>query len=66
MLEHQKNILLGVSSNKALFRKELIKSRSWLNESERKKILMWVKENFAHTHSDVIMDVFNPDYDYSS
>lgn len=56
MLEHQKMVLKGVSSDKALFRKELKKSLLWLNEKEQKLLSKWVKENFAHLHADVIMD----------
>lgn len=66
MLEHQKKVLTSVSFDKPLFRKELIKSLSWLNEEEQIQLAKWVKENFAHLHSDIIMDVFYPKYDYAS
>ena len=66
MLEHQKIVLQGVSNDKYLFRKELIKSLSWLNENDKQKLIKWVKEQFAHLHADVIMDVLYPKYDYAS
>lgn len=66
MLEQQKMVLDGVSFDKVLFRKELIKSLSWLDEVEQKKLVKWVKEKYAHQHADVIMGVFYPKYNYAS
>lgn len=66
MLEHQKIVLQGVSYDKYLFRKELIKSLSWLNKSDQQTLIKWVKEKFASRHADVIIDVLYPKYDYAS
>ena len=66
MLEHQKIVLQGVSYDKYLFRKELVKSLSWLNNEEQKQLAKWVKENFIHQHTETIMDVFYPKYEYAS
>lgn len=66
MLEHQKKVLKSVSFDKTLFRKELIKSLSWLNNKEQIQLAKWVRENFAHLHANIIMDVCHPKYDYAS
>lgn len=46
MLEHQKKVLKGVSFDKALFNKELIKSHLWLNAIDQRKLSAWVLITF--------------------
>jgi len=57
MLEIQKKVLAGVSSDKGLFRKELIKSYKWLNAIELKELKKWVMDKFYHIHKDIINEV---------
>ena len=64
MLDHQKIVLKGVSSNKELFKKELIKSLTWLNFYEVKKLKKWVIDNFGDIHPEIIQDVINMKYEY--
>jgi hypothetical protein len=58
MLEHQKIVLEQVSTNKELFKKELVKSFEWLKTYEFFKLRKWVKDRFGRTHSEVIADVY--------
>jgi type IV secretory pathway TrbF-like protein len=58
MLEHQKYVLKNVSSDKRLFRKELLKSFKWLNDIETVILIEWVKNNFMDTHYEIISEVF--------
>ena len=57
MLEHQKMVLKGVFDNKYLFKKELIKSMSWLNKNDQILLKMWIYKNFRDQHPDIINDV---------
>jgi hypothetical protein len=66
MLEHQKMVLKGISFDKTLFKKELIKSLSWLSKEEQTKLLTWVKENFSYKYADVIIDVFYSNFEIAS
>ncbi len=61
MLEHQKTVLKGVSNNKQLFKKELVKSLGWLNNSELTVFIKWVNDNYYNLHGDVINEVFEVD-----
>lgn len=60
MLEHQKIVLNGVSEDKSLFKKELLKSLAWLNADEQEQLGHWVRENFKDTHKDIINDLMCP------
>nr|WP_321409372.1 hypothetical protein [uncultured Carboxylicivirga sp.] len=66
MLEHQMKVLTSVSGNPKLFKKELAKSRQWLNAEEQKLLINWVKENYGNDHSDTISEFVNSSYDYAS
>ena len=66
MLEHQKKILEAVSYDKALFRKELIKSQAWLNSNELTQLRIWVRQRFFDMHADVITDLLYPKYNFAS
>ena len=57
MLDHQKIILIAVSGNKDLFRKELIKSMLWLDEPDQLKLKKWLHEKFWDEHSEIISEV---------
>ncbi len=56
MIEHQKQVLKGISNsmNKSLFKKELIKSLLWLKGNEQNEFVNWVKRNFYNDFRDVI------------
>ena len=47
MLEHQMKVLLGVAKNPHLFRKELIKSFTWLSVEELEVLRKWIKSEFG-------------------
>ncbi|MFW6227243.1 MAG: hypothetical protein ACOC31_03980 [Bacteroidota bacterium] len=54
MLEHQMIVLSNVSTDKRLFKKELIKSLKWLDPIDCTKLLDWVETKYGHLHKDVI------------
>lgn len=56
MLEHQKLVLQNVAWNQDLFRKELLKSLSWLNEEEQEQLYIWLSKNFDY-YNDIIQEV---------
>ena len=59
MLEFCKDVLLRVSFNRILFRKELVKSVRWLNKRERVMLRVWCISTFGHLYRDVIIEAFN-------
>lgn len=58
MLEHQKIVLSGVEDNSQLFRKELLKSLSWLDDKEQDSLENWVRKKYYQVHSKTIDEVF--------
>jgi hypothetical protein len=62
MLEHQKLLLEKLSTDKASFKKELIKSFMWLKSYEIFNLLKWVKEKYGTTHQKIIEDVYSDFY----
>ena len=58
MLNYTETILLKVSFNKELFRKELNKSVKWLERNEIKALQIWCILNFGTLYMDVINEVF--------
>ena len=58
MLEFSKKILGKVSFDKKLFRKELHKCATWLNNKEGISLKIWALSAFAH-YKDIILDVFD-------
>lgn len=56
MLEHQITVLRGVSQDKYLFRKELLKSMSWLNAEDQTNLLRWVCENYQSQHPEILKE----------
>jgi len=57
MLEHQMTVLRGVSHDKALFRKELIKSMAWLDSHEQTQLRRWVSEHYQSVHPEIIKEL---------
>ncbi|NJM16554.1 MAG: hypothetical protein HC896_15320 [Bacteroidales bacterium] len=60
MLEHQMKVLKGVAEDARLFRKELIKSKKWLNQGELLKLKKWLFTNFGPKHHEIVNDVLQP------
>ncbi len=58
MLEHQKKVLLGVEKNPNRFKKEMIKSLTWLSREEAVDLYKWVKEEFGIRYSKLLSEVF--------
>nr|WP_321452327.1 hypothetical protein [uncultured Carboxylicivirga sp.] len=66
MLECCKTVLNGVHEDKFLFRKELIKSLSWLNAEDQHKLQIWVRDHYYCEHADVIEEILNTKYNFAS
>ncbi len=58
MFEYTKEILMKVSFDKGLFRKELKKAVKWLKSEERSMLMLWCVTTFGHRYMDVITEVF--------
>jgi hypothetical protein len=58
MLEHQKNLLEGISYDEELFRKEIIKSFRFLKSFEILQLHFWLKKNYGNSHGEIIKDIF--------
>ena len=57
MLELSKKVLYKVSFDRALFKKELQKSISWLKKEDVNQLKAWCLATFA-VYNDMILDVF--------
>jgi hypothetical protein len=66
MLEYCKKVLNAVQDDEYLFKKELIKSISWLNDSDQIKLKEWVKNKYNYKHSDVIKEIIQTKYSFAS
>ncbi len=66
MLNHQQQVLQGVSNDKELFKKELVKSLKWLEQSDKSELKKWVKSHFRESHPKVIEEVFSGDQQFSA
>lgn len=66
MLEHQKIVLRGVSHDKSLFRKELIKSMAWLNANDQTELRSWVSQIYRDQYPNIIKDILDPSDDLPS
>ena len=53
-----KKILERVSFDRALFKKELMKSLNWLKPDEKLLLKVWCLSTFGHMYKDVILEVF--------
>lgn len=58
MLEMHKKVLKGVSFDRSLFRKELLKAKRWLRKEDALLLKAWALATFAGTHQDLITEVF--------
>ena len=58
MLEFSKKILSKVSFDKKLFRKELHKCATWLNNKEGISLKIWALTTFAG-YKEIILEVFD-------
>ena len=59
MLDYVKTILIKVSFDKSLFKKELEKSLKWLETEEILKLKDWVVEKYNHMYKDIISETFH-------
>lgn len=59
MLEHQIIVLRGVSHDKYLFRKELLKSMSWLNAEDQSSLIRWIGENYQSRYPEILKEVIS-------
>jgi len=58
MYEMSKKVLMRVSFDRALFKKELNKARKWLKPKESLMLKAWCLATFGHVYQDVILEVF--------
>jgi ACT domain-containing protein len=58
MYEFSKKVLLKVSFDRVLFKKELLKTKKWLKREESIMLQAWCLSTFGHIYRDTIMDVF--------
>lgn len=58
MYEMSKKVLTKVSFDRKLFRKELQKSKRWLQPKESLMLKAWCLATFGHTYKEVILEVF--------
>ncbi len=59
MLKYTEIVLLKVSFNRDLFKKELIKALKWLKREEVQILKTWCIINFGTVYLDVINEVFH-------
>jgi hypothetical protein len=58
MMEFSKQVLQKVSFDPRLFRKELIKARRWVGQSDQLVLKAWCLATFGHLYKDIIVEVF--------
>jgi hypothetical protein len=58
MFEYTKEILLKVSFDRVLFKKELKKAVKWVRNDERRLLMVWCIATFGHRYSDIITETF--------
>jgi len=58
MMEFSKQVLQKVSFDPRLFKKELIKARKWVGQSDQLVLKAWCLATFGHIYKDVIVEVF--------
>lgn len=59
MFEMSKEILQKVSFDRTLFKKELMKSISWIKKDELTALKIWCLATFGHVYKDVIFEAFD-------
>ena len=58
MLELQKFVLEHVGEDARLFKKELMKSISWLSFPDTERLKQWVYHEFGNKHPEIIQEAF--------
>lgn len=58
MMELSKEILQKVSFDRRLFKKELLKAKRWVGQSDQLVLKAWCLATFGHIYKDVIIEVF--------
>jgi uncharacterized protein YjhX (UPF0386 family) len=58
MFEMSKKILVRVSFDRALFKKELLKAVRWIKPDEKLLLQVWCLSTFGHAYKDIILEVF--------
>lgn len=58
MMEFSKQVLQKVSFDPRLFKKELIKARKWVGQSDQLVLKAWCLATFGHLYKDMILEVF--------
>ena len=58
MLEFSKKILLRVSFDKDLFKKELQKNASWMSRNDIIVLIIWALTSFSQ-YKNIILEVFD-------
>ena len=59
MFEYTKKVLLKVSFDRSLFRKELVKAATWLKQDEKHLLKLWCIATFGRHYYNIIAEVFN-------
>jgi hypothetical protein len=59
MLKYAEIVLLKVSFNRDLFKKELLKALKWLKQDEAQVLKTWCIINFGADYLDVINEAFH-------
>lgn len=60
MLEFCKKVLMNVSFDRLLFRKELKKAIKWVKKEELVQLKEWCLSKFGHVYGDIIAESFQP------
>ncbi len=58
MLALQKKVLQNLDFDRVLFKKELRKSLTWLDEEEIEELVEWLKSNYWNAYKKEIVAVF--------
>ena len=59
MLELSKQILLKVSFDKKLFKKELVKALRWIKKEEALLLRSWCLATFGSQYKELVLEVFD-------
>lgn len=59
MLELSKQILLKVSFDKKLFKKELVKALRWIKKEEALLLRAWCLATFGSQYKELVLEVFD-------
>lgn len=60
MLEFCKKVLMKVSFDRLLFKKELKKAIKWVKKDELVQLKEWCVTKFGHVYGDIITESFRP------